>query len=78
MDICTMLNCDNIMWFGPHKGKKLKDVPSDYLLFLYRKNIAYGALRIYINENLSVLNAHNAVNNKSIFFNKRYYLKGFR
>ncbi len=69
---------NTIMWFGPHKGKPLKDVPCDYLLYLYKNNIAYGDLRIYINKNLDALNAHNAINNKGIFFNKKYYLKGLR
>ena len=68
-----MLTSDSILWFGIHKGKKLSDVPEDYLLKLYFKNIAYGDLKIYINANLDVLNARSSINNKTRLFSKKFY-----
>lgn len=68
------LNSESIITFGIHKGKKLKDVPCDYLLTLYKKRIAFGCMLEYIHNNLDVLNAHSAINNKRTYFDKKYFL----
>jgi uncharacterized protein (DUF3820 family) len=46
---------ETIMPFGVHKGKKLKDVPDDYLLFLYQSTNIYGELKDYIKDNLEAI-----------------------
>lgn len=47
---------DATMPFGKHKGKLLKDVPSDYLLWVYEnKDDLYGDLKAYIEDNLDVI-----------------------
>lgn len=42
--------------FGRHKGKRLIDVPADYLIWLYENNKCYGPLRKYIEDNREALN----------------------
>jgi hypothetical protein len=50
------------MPFGMFKGKRtLKEVPADYLLFLYRKGLVNEPLRIYIEENKKELEAKEKV-----------------
>ena len=42
------MKIENIkMKFGKYKGFKLKDIPNNYLKFLYDKNISKGTLRYY-------------------------------
>jgi uncharacterized protein (DUF3820 family) len=50
------LNDETVMWFGIHKGKTLENVPADYLLALYYKNLCGENLKEYIRENMDVLN----------------------
>lgn len=69
------LTVDSLMTFGAHKGKKLSDVPAEYLLWLYKNKKGYPALIAYIHNHLDALNAQNSINNKGIFFDKKYYLK---
>lgn len=45
----------DIMQFGKNKGKKLANVPADYLIWLYDNNKCYGNLRRYIKENYDLL-----------------------
>ena len=45
----------SIMPFGAHKGKRLIDVPAQYLLWLYENNKCVGHLKNYIQDNLDVL-----------------------
>lgn len=47
-------NDNSIMPFGNHKGKHLKDVPADHLIWLY-ENGRSGRLTEYIKDNLDVL-----------------------
>lgn len=53
-----------------HKGKKLKNIPATFLLWLYRvrynNNCVHGAkpLNVYIHENLDVLRAQELKENK--------------
>ncbi len=40
------------MPYGKHKGKELKDIPSDYLLWVWDNNSPYGSVKTYIEDNL--------------------------
>jgi len=47
---------DSIMPFGMHSGKKMKDVPDSYLLWLYHeKSINDSRVKQYIEDNLDNL-----------------------
>jgi uncharacterized protein (DUF3820 family) len=50
-----MLNDESLMPWGKFRGKKMIDVPADYLLWLYRKDKASGDVLEYINDNYTVL-----------------------
>jgi uncharacterized protein (DUF3820 family) len=39
---------EDLMPFGIHKGKKMIDVPADYLLWLLETNKCSGEVRAYI------------------------------
>ena len=43
------------MYFGMHKGKKLKDVPPDYLLYMYDNNKVSGSIKQWIKDNKPAL-----------------------
>ena len=43
---------ETIMPFGLHKGKKLKDIPPGYFIYLNGKPYIFGWLKIYIDKNL--------------------------
>lgn len=45
-------NDNTIMPFGIYKGKKLVDIPDDYLVWLYNNNKTNPPLKKYIEENL--------------------------
>lgn len=50
------MNDESIMPFGIHKGKRLIDVPSDYLYWLYDQgNITNRELLSYIKTNLQAI-----------------------
>lgn len=49
-----MQDTDRI-WFGQHQGKRLIDVPADYLIFIYEKGKCPGPLRKYIENNMDAL-----------------------
>lgn len=70
----TTLTHESLMPFGKYKGLKLSEVPPPYLLFLYHKQILKGPLLSYVFNNIDAFNAHSAINNKTRFFNKKYYL----
>lgn len=36
---------DKKIFFGKHKGRAIKEVPKDYLLWLLKKNVVKGSLR---------------------------------
>lgn len=78
LEVQEKLTNNSIITFGKHKGEKLSDVPSDYLLYLYRKGIATGALRAYIFDNLGSLEASNNINNKNGFYDKNWFIRNFR
>lgn len=48
---------DTKMPFGKHQGKRMEEVPADYLLELYEKDKDFirEGLRLYIEDNLDVL-----------------------
>lgn len=50
-----VMNDESLMRFGAHKGKRLIDVPADYLIFMYENKRTIGALTDYIKDNLDVL-----------------------
>lgn len=50
-----MLTDDSIMPFGKHQGTAMANVPADYLIYLYDRDICYGEVKDYIKENLDVL-----------------------
>ena len=44
-----------VLGFGIHNGKKLKDTPAKYLLYLYSRDICYGSLKDWIRYNEDAL-----------------------
>lgn len=49
------MTADTVMHFGKHKGKALKDIPTDYLIELWMAPKKYGVsgdLMKYITNNL--------------------------
>jgi uncharacterized protein (DUF3820 family) len=55
---------NSIMPFGKYKGEKLANVPPSYLLWLYENERAYGGLRDYIKDNLTVIKSEIEYENK--------------
>ena len=49
------MNDESIMPFGKHKGKKMADVPGDYLIWIYENDKCTGAVKNYIEDNLEVI-----------------------
>lgn len=47
---------NSVMTFGVHKGKKLANVPANYLLWLNDQSWCKPEMKKYITENLDVLN----------------------
>lgn len=48
---------ETLMTFGAHKGKKMANVPADYLIWLYENDKCSQKQREYIEDNLDVLNS---------------------
>lgn len=46
---------NSLMPFGIHKGKKLANVPDNYLIWLYDNDKCSGELKKYIKNNLDSL-----------------------
>ena len=46
---------ESLMPFGMHKDKPLVDVPASYLIWLYENNKCNQPLKLYIEENMDVL-----------------------
>ena len=42
------LTHDTIMWFGIYKGKRLKDIPDEYFIYLLENNISFKGIKNYI------------------------------
>ena len=60
---------EDLMPFGKYKDRKIKDVPDDYLLYLYQSGInpKYYELEEYIEENLDAIKANV---NRNRWYNK--------
>lgn len=74
---------EDIMPFGKHRGRKMKDVPHDWFMWLYRQGVT-GAIRNYIEEYVlpeeeGVLQQRNAIkeafSNAVIKGEARYWLR---
>ena len=50
-----LLNENSIMPYGKYEGKQLKDVSSDYLLWLYYNDRARKEIDEYVERNLEAL-----------------------
>ena len=46
---------ETILTFGKFRGKKLKEVPAVYLLWLLKKDFLTGGMKRYLKENAEVL-----------------------
>jgi len=46
---------ETIMPFGAHKGKKLANVPANYLIWMYENKRLFPYLEEYVKDNWSVL-----------------------
>jgi hypothetical protein len=52
------LTDNSIMPFGEYKGKKLANVPDEYLIFIYENFNLYPNLRKYIEDNMNSILAN--------------------
>jgi len=67
-----ILEHDSPMIFGKFKGTPMKDVPADYILYLYDKIISspyrtgkfQGTFLMYVNENREYINERLLKHNK--------------
>lgn len=50
-----LLNEHSPMPYGKYKGRKIRDVPADYLLWLYYNDRASPSIKQYIEENIEDL-----------------------
>lgn len=50
---------------GKHKGKKMKDVPADYLIYCYENDMVSKQVRAYVVDNMDVLKVQAAAQNKN-------------
>lgn len=44
------LTCNSKMPFGVYKGRKMKDIPVDYFIHIYRNNVSSKAVNMYIEK----------------------------
>lgn len=51
MDYKDVITGDYVLDFGKYKGKKLKDVPAKYLLYLFGQDILFGMLKDWVKAN---------------------------
>jgi uncharacterized protein (DUF3820 family) len=59
-----MITDESIMPFGKHKGKKMIDVPDEYLLWLLQEGNTYGEMLEYLQDNEEVFKQTIAYNKK--------------
>lgn len=50
-----MLSDTDLMPFGKHRGEKMENVPTDYLLWLYDSGKVNSQVKEYIEDNIDVL-----------------------
>jgi len=55
---------NSIMPYGKYKGTKMANVPPDYLLWLYDNDRCSGEVKIYIFDNIDVLQSEINYKNK--------------
>jgi len=55
---------NSIMPYGKYKGKKMANVPPEYLLWLYENDKCQNYVKNYIIENLDVIKQQIAYNKK--------------
>lgn len=55
------------MPFGKHKGKMMKELPDDYIYYLYSEVNCYGHVKQYVDENIDAVIKNL---NKGRFYNK--------
>ncbi len=60
----AVLTDDSIMPWGIHKGKKMANVPAEYLIWLIDNNKCGGDVKKYIEDNKSTMQ-------KEINYNKK-------
>ena len=46
---------DTPISFGRYKGKKLKDIPAKYLLWLLQKDFLTGQMKQYLKKNAEII-----------------------
>ena len=56
---------ESTMPYGKHKGQRMANVPSDYLIWLFENNKCTPEVAKYIAENLDVLKAEIELKQKS-------------
>lgn len=50
------MNPDEIkLWFGKYSGKRLIDVPADYLIWLYENGRCPQPIKGYVEDNMDAL-----------------------
>ena len=64
LELHNMLKDDSIMPWGIHKGKKMANVPDDYLLYLWENGKCSGEVKLYIKKNLEVIKSNINMNLK--------------
>jgi uncharacterized protein (DUF3820 family) len=52
------LDDNSIMPYGKYKGRKLADVPADYLLWMYSEGKLFAALEEYVEENMEAIKSN--------------------
>lgn len=50
----NMVFDDTVMWFGVHKGKRLKDIPDSYFQYLLDNNISFRGIKNYSKRRLKL------------------------
>jgi uncharacterized protein (DUF3820 family) len=49
----NVVSDNTVMWFGVHKGKRLKDIPNSYFKYLLESDISFKGIKNYTLKRLS-------------------------
>ncbi len=80
------LEKDSVMTFGKYKGIKMKDIPGEYFVWVYREyrkdTLKFRLGKVapvvaYVIRNLDEIQAHFSINTKHNF-DKKAWLKNFK